>query len=331
MTLSVGLDVGATNILGALVDAEGAIVASTTARTPRADHDALFAVLSSVVAEVSGDAGPERVGLAVAGRVGEADGLPSITSARVDWGGGAVVRRLVHRLGAPVTVANDAAAAAWGELQAGSARALTHYMLLTVGTGLGGGIVVDGRPYRGATGASGEVGHLTLVNPDGRPCPCGKTGCWEQYASGTALVLEAKSAAADNPSEAAPLVARVGGDTAALTGAHVAEAAGAGDPLAIGVFERVASALARGILEVNEMLDLEAVVMGGGVIDATDLLLPAVDRHIAHLSETTNRAAPRLVCASLGRHAGVVGAALMALQNQTATTRSATLFQLSTT
>ena len=96
----------------------------------------------------------------------------------------------------PDTVANDAQAAAWGELQAGSTRALTHFMLLTVGTGLGGGIVIDGGHYRGATGASGQVGHPTIVNPDGRPCPCGKTGCWEQYASGTALVLEARAATA---------------------------------------------------------------------------------------------------------------------------------------
>lgn len=195
ISLSIGIDVEATSTLGALVDATGCVLASATARTPRDDRDALLAVLSSVVAGVSGDAGPQPVDWR--SRVAWAITMvsPDLT-VRVDWGEGAVVQRLAHDLHAPVTVANDAQAAAWGELQAGSTRALTHFMLLTVGTGLGGGIVIDGGHYRGATGASGQVGHPTIVNPDGRPCPCGKTGCWEQYASGTALVLEARAATA---------------------------------------------------------------------------------------------------------------------------------------
>lgn len=237
-----------------------------------------------------------------------------------------VVQRLAQHLGTSLTVANDAEAAAWGELSAGSARELSDFMLLTVGTGLGGGLVLQGEPYRGATGASGEVGHLTIVNPNGRPCPCGKTGCWEQYASGSALVLEARAAMKEDPAAAAALVARAGADPAALTGAHVAEAAALGDATAVGAFDRVASALAHGIGEVNEVLDLQAVVMGGGVIEASDILQPAVDRHLQSAAESANRVAPRLLGAALGRHAGVVGAALMALQNASATPGSANLF-----
>lgn len=308
-----GIDVGATNILGALVDADGRVVARTTAATPRADAEALVTTLTGILATLCEHDQLAGVGLAVAGRVEVVDGQPTIRSARVDWGGHRVIERFRNQAPAAVVVANDAQAAAWGERQVGAARGLTDFLLLTVGTGLGGGLVLGNRPYHGFNGSSGEVGHLTLVSPDGRACPCGKTGCWEQYASGTALVTEFRLAAEASPAAAATPVAMVAGDWDALTGELIAQCARAGDSMSYQAFEQVADAMARGILEVDELLNLQAVVLGGGVMDAGDILMAAVHRHLAALSAGSGRSMPELMEAELGRHAGVVGAALLAL------------------
>jgi glucokinase len=185
-------------------------------------------------------------------------------------------------------------------------------MLLTVGTGLGGGIVLNGELVRGAFGIGGELGHVRMV-PDGRPCGCGQRGCWEQYASGTALLRAARALAVEDPTAARALLSAAGGDAAALSGNMVTEAALAGDPASVSLFAELGRWLGEGIASMANVMDPAVVVIGGGVADAGDLLLaPARDAFATLLSGGENRPHLEIRAARLGNDAGIIGAADLA-------------------
>ena len=175
-------------------------------------------------------------------------------------------------IGLPVVVENDANAAAWGEFVFGTGAEVDDMLMVTVGTGLGGGIVADGALYRGSFGIGGEVGHMRVV-PDGHRCGCGNRGCWEVYASGTALVREARALAASGSPKAGAMLDLAGGDAADITGGMVTEAATHGDPAAAELLEDLGRWLGEGIASVAAILDPELVVIAGGVAEAGDLLL----------------------------------------------------------
>ncbi|MCU1607919.1 MAG: glcK, partial [Modestobacter sp.] len=181
--------------------------------------------------------------------------------------------------------------------------------VITLGTGIGGGIVLDGRLQRGAHGVAGEWGHMRVV-PDGRLCACGNRGCWEQYASGNALGHTAREVAQNSPAAAADLLDRVGGDADRLTGEVVATAARAGDPLANELICEVGAWLGQGIADLSAVLDPEVVVIGGGVSVLGEMVLaPARERLERALPGRGFRPGPRVVAAQLGALAGLVGAA----------------------
>ena len=210
------------------------------------------------------------------------------------------------------SVENDANAAGWAEFRFGVGRDVEDMLLLTIGTGLGGAVVVAGRLVLGAWGVAAEVGHMRVV-PDGQQCGCGLRGCWEQYASGTALVREARAVAWSEPARAARLLEIAGGDVNLITGPSVTLAAVDGDPLSRELLAEVGRWIGEGSASVAAVLDPALVVIGGGVASAGDLvLLPAREAFVAHLSARGYRPEARIEIASMGNEAGIVGAADLA-------------------
>src|SRR5690606_4397722 len=177
---------------------------------------------------------------------------------------------LADRLQVPVAVDNDATAATWGEHRAGAGVGIDEMVLVTLGTGIGAGIVSGGHLVTGANGFAGEVGHM-VIDPDGPPCPCGQRGCWERFASGTALGVLGRRAAADGRLESVRRA--VGGDGGAIEGVHVTTAAVRGEPDARAVMEELAGWVALGLVNLTNLLDPERIVIGGGLIRAGDVLL----------------------------------------------------------
>jgi glucokinase len=211
-----------------------------------------------------------------------------------------------------VLVENDGNAAAWAEYRFGAAQDEPAVVCVTMGTGIGGGLVIDGRVFRGAYGVACEYGHMTMV-PDGRRCACGNRGCWEMYASGTALATDARELAAVAPIAAHRMMQLAAGDLDALTGPVVTEAAREGDPAAIEICTEMGQWLGRGLANLAAVLDPSLFVIGGGVSAAGDLLLgPARDTFARTLTGRNFRPAARIVLAELGPDAGLVGAADLA-------------------
>jgi glucokinase len=310
---AVGVDIGGTKVAGGLVAVDGTVVDTARRATPGASvtdtEDAIVAVVTELVGR---SAGPVAgAGIGAAGwfdRTGET----VLFSPHLAWRNAPLRADLAGRLGLPLWVGNDADAAAWGEYRYGAARGAELAVMITLGTGIGGGTVVEGRLQRGAHGVAGEWGHIRVV-PDGRLCACGNRGCWEQYASGTALALSAREMARTSPAAAGGLLERSGGDPDRLTGEDVADAAADGDPLARELIWDVGSWLGQGIADLAVVLDPEVVVIGGGVSALGEQLLdPARARLERVLPGRGFRPAPRVVVAELGPAAGVVGAADLA-------------------
>jgi glucokinase len=211
-----------------------------------------------------------------------------------------------------VVVENDANAAAWAEAKLGAARGLDQVLLITVGTGIGAGFVLDGHLYRGRFGSAGEPGHYRVV-PDGRLCGCGNRGCWEQYASGSALVAEARDYARRTPEAAARLLQLAGGTPDGIDGPTVTQAAREGDIGAERCFEIVGAWLGAGLADLSAILDPGCFVIGGGVSEAGDLLLgPAREAYEHMLTGRTYREFADVRLAELGPDAGLIGAAHLA-------------------
>ena len=191
------------------------------------------------------------------------------------WNGVNLDYELTNLIGLPVDIENDANAAAWGEARFGAAKGKQHVLLLTIGTGLGGGIVIDGKLHRGAFGIAAEVGHMRVV-PDGLLCGCGAKGCFEQYGSGSALMRHTREAIEQNPGIAGKLLARGDGTLSGLTGTMIMEAARDGDVIAIEAFRTTGKWIGAGVASLSAILDPETVVIGGGVIEAGELLLAPI-------------------------------------------------------
>ena len=217
---------------------------------------------------------------------------------------------LRDRLGVPVVVENDASCAGWGEREAGAGRGLDHVLLVTLGTGIGGGIVLDGTLFRGRHGFAGEIGHM-VVDPHGPPCPCGQRGCWERFASGSGLGRLAREAAVGG--RAARIVDLAGGDPELVKGEHVTAAAGEGDEEARAVMAEYGWWVALGLANLANAFDPERFVLGGGLVEAGDVLMLPVRSAFAELIEGVDHRPPvDIVAAELGEHAGAIGAALLA-------------------
>ncbi len=219
---------------------------------------------------------------------------------------------LEHRLSLPVVVENDANAAAWGEFRFGGGEDVDDLLLVTVGTGVGGGVVLDGRLHRGAFGVGGEIGHLRVM-PDGIPCGCGNRGCLESYGSGTALVREARSAADRGDPGSRPILELAGGDPDLITGPMITTLATQGDYFCLDQLSRLGTWLGEGIASLVAVLDPAVVVVGGGVSAAGDLLLDPIRMAFEkQLTGARHRPLAEVRQARLGNRAGMIGAADLA-------------------
>jgi len=311
VSLAIGVDIGGTKVAAGVVDETGGVLALVRRATPGEDVEATETTIAEVVRELSGRYDVVAVGIGAAGWIA-ADRATVLFSPHLAWRNEPLRDALADRIGVPVTVENDANAAAWAEYRYGTARGERVVACVTLGTGIGGGLVVSGILYRGAHGVACEWGHMSVV-PDGRRCACGNRGCWEMYASGSALARDARELAGVSPVAAHRLLQLVDGDPALLTGMEVMLAAREGDPAAVEIFTAAGRWLGRGLADLAAIIDPSVLVIGGGVAEAGDLLLgPARDAFATSLTGRGFRPAAPIRLAALGPDAGLVGAADLA-------------------
>ncbi len=309
MTVTIGVDIGGTKIAAGIVGPEGDVQAVGRRSTPKRDADAVVEVISELVDSLVRGTEEEiiGVGLGVAGFVDATQSMV-LTASNLGWNSVPIKAKLERSLSLPVIVENDANAAAWGEYRFGAGVGRTDMIMVTVGTGVGGGIVMCGKLQRGAHGLGSEFGHMVLV-PEGRLCACGLHGCWEQYASGSSLVRYARDLAGEDRTEAEIMLSLGDGTPEGIQGLHVSDAAAQGDPVALEAFDRLGLWLGRGMADIAAMLDPAVFVVGGGVIESGDLILrPTMESFAASLVSREVRPLTPIVPAILGNAAGIVGA-----------------------
>lgn len=307
---AIGIDVGGTKINAFRVARDGTIVARMDARTPADDEEL---TLSTMVELARGLLTPDvlAVGVGAAGMVDTSTGVMRFAP-NLAWRDLPLAARIRDALDLPCQVDNDANTAAYAEYRFGAGRGYRHLLLVTVGTGIGGGIVSDGRLFRGSNGFAAEIGHI-VVEPDGPVCGCGNRGCWEQIAAGRAIDRLGREEARRH--EGSMLLRLAGGDPERVTGRLVTEAARRGDGAARRVFSEAGRRLGQGIAGLVNVLDPQVVVVGGGAIVAGDLLLePARAAFVDAVEGPGYRPLVPLVAAELGNDAGAVGAAALALE-----------------
>jgi glucokinase len=312
MTYTIGIDVGGTKVLGGVVDASGNILLEARRETPHEGGIALTSAIADVARELMDAYSVESIGISAAGFV-SSDRKTMLAAPNIaGWNGVDLDAELTALIGLPVVIENDANAAAWGEAAFGAGRGHDHLLIVTVGTGIGGGMVVNGNLYRGGYGTAAEIGHMRVV-PEGHLCGCGARGCFEQYASGSALMRHAREAISATPELARNLLSLGDGTVYGLTGKHVTEAAHAGDAVALAAFNTTAHYLGAGIAALSVILDPTRIVIGGGVVDAGEILLePTRQSLIRHMPFAGKHPYPDIVPAQLGNKAGLVGVANLA-------------------
>jgi glucokinase len=307
---AIGIDVGGTKINALRVARDGEILGRTTQSTPADDEEATLAAMTDVARAMLTD-DVLAIGVGAAGMVDAAAGT-LLFAPNLAWRDLPIAARMREALGLPVQVDNDANLAAYAEYRFGAGRGYRHMLLVTVGTGIGGGLVFDGRLFRGAHGFASEIGHV-IVEPGGPLCGCGNRGCWEQVAAGRSIDRLGRRAARER---ADSLLARLAhGDPDRVTGQLVTEAARGGDEAALEVFAEVGRRLGEGIGGLVNVLDPQVVVVGGGAVEAGDLLLdPARRAFVDAVQAPEHRPRVPIVAAQLGPDAGAVGAGALALE-----------------
>lgn len=290
-----GIDIGGTKIAAGLVSAEGELSERIERPTNPSDPQAIIDTVVGMVEELDGDHVARAVGVAAAAFLDRTRDRVYFAP-NIAWSDFPLQDVLQQRLGRPVTLENDANAAGWAEFQFGAAKHAHSMVMLTMGTGVGGAVVEDGRLLIGGFGAAGELGHI-IIQPDGLLCGCGNRGCLEQYASGTALMREARNDFG-RPE---------------LTSDDMTELLIRGDDAAMAVLRRVCDAMGRGITSLVAVTDPEVVVIGGGVAKAGELVSGLItDSFKRHYGAYDRRPVPRIVVATMGNSAGVIGAADLA-------------------
>ncbi len=306
MSLTLGVDVGGTKIAAGVVDESGEILVQTRRATPARDPLAVIEAIGEF-AEQFGEYPLEAIGVGVAGLV-DAQRSRVVFAPNLAWENEPLRELIEDRAKLPTVIENDANAAAWGEFRFGAGRGVADLVTVTVGTGIGGGIVSGGELQRGAHGMAAEIGHMRVV-ADGRLCGCGRRGCWETYASGNALVRTTRELAGERRKEAELLLSLGDGTPEGITGRDITAAAERGDPVAVAAFEVIGTWLAVGMVDVAELLDPGVFVVGGGVVEAGDLLLAPARRVFAQdIVGKGNRELPPIIPAELGNEAGISGA-----------------------
>ncbi|MCU1461361.1 MAG: glk [Acidimicrobiales bacterium] len=305
-----GLDLGGTKCLGLAVE-DGRVVAEHRLPTPPAPRDVIDTVVAVADALIAATGEPAGIGIGAPGLVDR----HGVLRAAPNLPGGdelAIGPEVAARTGRPVVVDNDATCATLGEWVSGAGVGARTLVMVTLGTGIGGGIVADGRISRGANGFAGEVGHM-VIDPNGPPCPCGHRGCWERYASGSGLGRLAREAA--HAGLAPRVVELAGGDPEMVRGEHVTAALAEGDPAAIRIVADLAWWLALGLANLANIFDPEKFVVGGGLVVMGEALFTATTQAFNGLVDAADRRPPIPISpAVLGERAGAVGAAALATE-----------------
>lgn len=312
MGLTIGVDIGGTKIAAGVVDEEGSILETVKVPTPPTPEGVVDAIVEAV-RQVSAGHQVEAVGIGAAGYVDDKRATV-LFAPNIAWRHEALKDKVEQRVGLPVVVENDANAAAWGEYRFGAGQGHSDVICITLGTGLGGGIIIGNKLRRGRFGVAAEFGHVRVV-PDGLLCGCGSQGCWEQYASGRALVRYARQRANATPENAAVLLALGDGTPAGIEGRHVSAAARQGDKVAIDSFRELARWVGAGLADLASLFDPSAFIVGGGVSDEGELVLDPIRKSFRRwLIGGEWRPHAQVLAAQLGGKAGLVGAADLARQ-----------------
>jgi len=309
----IGLDVGGTTFKAGVVDESGKILVKDAMPTGiERPYQEIIADMAALCRKVAADAGLgmeqiASIGVGVPGMFNNKTGrIPFCTN--LGWHDIPFVEEMKKHLDTPVYGDNDATVAGLAEYIAGVSAGIDNSVFITLGTGVGGGIIINGRPYSGAHGCGSEIGHI-ILKMDGEMCTCGNEGCFERYASATAIIREAKKAVAEHPEST--IMEKCGGDVEKINAKIVIDAAKEGDETAVKVFNGYARALAHGIVSIINMIDPEVIVLGGGVSAAGEFLLEAVRRELAPIIFFKTMPYARIELAQLGNDAGIIGAAML--------------------
>jgi glucokinase len=310
---AIGVDLGGTRIRAALVNDQGQILSRL--ERPTLVEEGVSSIMRRMVGLVRDiiSHSPlqirdiQGIGIGSAGQIDPWRGIVlSATPNLPGWGGVPLAERVQEAFGLPVCVDNDANAAAWGEKQFGAGQGLAHLICVTIGTGIGGGLILDGQLYHGAIGVAGEIGHLT-VKLDGPPCNCGSFGCLEAYAAGPAIVARAQKAVRAGAQTA--LTQMTNNEPEDITGPLIAQAAAEGDPLASQIMRETGRYIGAGLAGLVNVLNPERIIVGGGVAQAGSSLLEPIRRTVLARAMPAAAETLQVVPAQLGEDAGVIGAA----------------------
>lgn len=312
----IGIDLGGTNIAAGVVDENAKLLSQastlTLAERPYAEiiKDMAACALEAVKnANLTLD-DVKAIGIGIPGLADSKEGRVIFCN-NLAWHDIPMREEMQKYIPKPVYIDNDATVAGYAESLAGVSKGCKSSVFITLGTGVGAGIVLDGKPWSGAHGVGSEIGHTTLV-ANGIPCTCGNNGCLERYCSATAIILAAKQAVAAFPDSA--ILQKAGGDPEKINAKMVLDAAKEGDPTAKRVFDRYVEYLAMAINNVTAFLDPEMIVLGGGVSRAGTFLLDAVEGVRPRYLQYKTLPSPRIEMAKLGNEAGIIGAALLGRQ-----------------
>lgn len=306
MAYTIGIDVGGTKVAAGVLDEHGRRVDEIKYPSDPTDSAAMFELLVSIIQSYQGQYDVSGAGIALPSFIDKAQRYV-YTTANLDWNNEPLVDRLEERLGLPILLDNDANTAGWAEFHFGAGRDYRDGLMLTIGTGVGGALILNGELYRGGFGLAGEPGHMRMV-PGGRPCGCGSQGCLEQYASGSALTRAARELAnSDDPLGAG--LAAIQAKHGQLTGGLIHQALKDGDPGAASVIVTTGDYVGQGIASIASIIDPEIVVIGGGVAATGELFYSAiVDGYRNNVPSAGKRPELSIALAELGNAAGWIGA-----------------------
>lgn len=310
-----GVDIGGTNIKIGLVDINGKIVADNSIKTRK--ENGYKGILEDIVEDIRSlceKCGVDYhdiagIGIGVPGVVDSRTGTVSY-SANLGWRDVPIVHGMEVASGIRTEAANDANCAAWGEYKFGASRSMDNVILITLGTGVGSGIIIEGKLFDGVASAGGEAGHMIIVK-DGKKCNCGLRGCWECYASATALIGQTEEAMEKHPESLLHEVARENGG---VSGRTAFIAAGKGDKVAEEVVENYIDYLATGLINLGNVFHPNAIIIGGGVSNEGPALISPLEEKVnAGLLANEHNPKVRIIGASLGNKAGLIGAAALVM------------------
>ena len=311
--VSIGVDLGGTNIAVGAVSEEGALLSQVCVptRSQRPYQDVVREMAACVREALQKAQLPETalrsIGIGVPGAVDPVQGTV-IGCSNIPWHGVPLRSEMQRYFSVPVFLENDATVAALAETVCGAAKGAGSCVMLTLGTGVGSGIILNGRPWNGAFRQGGEIGHMVLY-PNGVPCACGRNGCVERYCSGTALIRSAKQTCCNYPDTV--ILSKAGGNVDKINAKMVIDAAKEGDAPALRVFNTFAKYLAMTISNITWFFDPEMIVLGGGISYAGQFLLDAVLPLIPPCQMFEKLPLPRVELARLGNEAGIIGAAML--------------------